>query len=128
MGRQVYLLGVGVALVAGVFVATEAALGPRPGVTEANMRKIKPGMTLSEVEVLLGGPGRRGWTFGRLGGFVSKFVWSGVDGQAEVTFYEPVNLVWPAPPSPPPSVLCNATFQRTAPPGPLACLRAWLGW
>jgi hypothetical protein len=46
MSGRVHLLGVGVALVALTFVVTEAALGLRPGVTEANDRRIREGMSL----------------------------------------------------------------------------------
>jgi hypothetical protein len=53
MSRRVYLLGVGLALLAGAFLLTDALLW-RPGVTEANVRRIRPGMTLAEVEALLG--------------------------------------------------------------------------
>src|SRR5262245_28274950 len=54
MNRQVYLLGVGLSLVALAFVATDAALGPRPGVTKANFERIRVGMTLEEVQAVLG--------------------------------------------------------------------------
>ena len=57
MPRLVFLLGLALAAVALAFVATDAALGPRPGVTEANVRRIKAGMTVGQVEALLGGPG-----------------------------------------------------------------------
>jgi hypothetical protein len=55
MSRGVYLLGVGMALVALAFVVTDALLW-EPGVTEANVRRIRVGMTMAEVEALLGGP------------------------------------------------------------------------
>jgi hypothetical protein len=54
MSRQVYLLGVGMVLVAGALLAADAALGPRPGVTAANVRRIREGMTLEQVEGILG--------------------------------------------------------------------------
>jgi hypothetical protein len=50
MAGWVYLLGVGPALVSLAFTATEAAPGPRPGVMEENVKRIRKGMTLSEVE------------------------------------------------------------------------------
>ncbi len=37
---------------------TDSLLGLRPGVTKANAKRIKAGMALREVEVLLGGPPR----------------------------------------------------------------------
>ena len=55
MSRRVYLLGLGLALVALAFVVTDALLW-EPGVTEANVKRIRPGMTLEQVERLLGGP------------------------------------------------------------------------
>src|SRR5262245_47887788 len=61
MCRQVYLLGVGLLVVALAFVVTQATLRPRPGVTEANVRRIREGMTLGKVESILGGPSRSAW-------------------------------------------------------------------
>ena len=55
MSRLVYLLGVGIALVAGAFLLTDALLW-RPGATEANARRIREGMTLGEVEAIMGRP------------------------------------------------------------------------
>ena len=53
MPRLVFLLGLALAAVALAFVATDALLW-RPGLTEANARRIREGMTLREVEGLLG--------------------------------------------------------------------------
>jgi hypothetical protein len=53
VSRGVYLLGVGLALVALAFALTDALLW-RPGVTEANVRRIRPGMKRTEVEAVLG--------------------------------------------------------------------------
>jgi hypothetical protein len=61
MPRRVYLLGVGLALVALGLAVTDWALSLRPGVTEANVRRVKPGMTVREVEQIFGGPA--GWVF-----------------------------------------------------------------
>ena len=55
MSRRVYLLGVGLALVALAFVLTDRLLW-QPGLTEVNVKRLRPGMTLAEVEALLGGP------------------------------------------------------------------------
>jgi hypothetical protein len=63
MSRRVYLLGVGLALALAV---TNWALSLQPGVTEANCRRIRPGMTLAEVETLLGEPGAPGGCSGVL--------------------------------------------------------------
>jgi hypothetical protein len=118
MSRRVYLLGVGMALVALGLAFTDWALSLQPGVTKANVERIKPGMTLAEAEYLLGGPPRMAWYMGRsvrrppfIGG------WRGESGNA---------LVW---------VDDSATVERVewnrgrgAKPGLLARLRAWLGW
>jgi hypothetical protein len=47
------LLAVGVC----VTLTVLALLPPRPGVTQANFDRIEVGMTLEEVETILGGPG-----------------------------------------------------------------------
>ncbi len=58
MSRQTYLLGVAVALVAGAFVLTDWLLTPplTPGVTQANVRRLRRGMTSAEVRAILGDP------------------------------------------------------------------------
>jgi hypothetical protein len=56
VSRWVYLLGVGLALVALALAFTDWALSLQPGVTEANAKRIRLGMTLQEVEALLGSP------------------------------------------------------------------------
>jgi hypothetical protein len=56
MPRGVYLLGVGLALLALALAFTKWALSLRPGVTEANARKIRKGMTAKQVEDILGPP------------------------------------------------------------------------
>lgn len=116
-----YLLGLGLALVAGALAFTDWALSWRPGVTEANAKRIRKGMTLAEVRGLLGGRGvcyadaskLRHW----VGGEAQRFfdwtggegrVWVGIDFTDRVTRFG---------------------FDRTAQrPSPLARLRAWLGW
>jgi hypothetical protein len=106
MSRGVYLLGVGIVLVAGAFLLTDRLLW-RPGVTEANVRRIRPGMTVQQVEGLLGGPARYpvsqndGWDRSWAG------LWFGPDGVADVYFdqhgrVEDGKFVWnqPRPPGP----------------------------
>jgi hypothetical protein len=53
MSRRVYLLGVGLALVALALAFTDWMLSLQPGLTKANMRRIRVGMTLEEVKALL---------------------------------------------------------------------------
>ncbi|MCI0459737.1 MAG: outer membrane protein assembly factor BamE [Gemmataceae bacterium] len=101
MPRIVYLLGWALLLVAGAFLLTDALLW-RPGVSAANVRRIRPGMTKAEVESILGGStiaysvsvydvnplepavveewrdgGWRGWAW-----------WEGRSGNAEVWFVD----------------------------------------
>ncbi len=59
MTRRRLLLALGIALT--VLVAAGAVwwfLSPRPGVTEANCARVRPGMRLDEVEAIFGGPPR----------------------------------------------------------------------
>jgi hypothetical protein len=55
MRRRALLWLAGLALVAGALLLTDRLLW-RPGLTEDNVRRIRVGMTLAEVEALLGGP------------------------------------------------------------------------
>src|SRR5262249_61460637 len=59
MSRRVYLLGVGLALLALALAVTDWAFGLPPEVTEAKVRRVRPGMNVQEVEALLAvaGPG-----------------------------------------------------------------------
>src|SRR5262245_51077287 len=54
MSRLTYLAGVALVVVGVAFLLTDR-LTWRPGVTEANVKRICEGMTLAEVEALLGG-------------------------------------------------------------------------
>jgi hypothetical protein len=56
MSRWVYLLGVGMALVALAFLVTEQLTTPPPGVTVANCERIRVGMTFEQVKALFGEP------------------------------------------------------------------------
>jgi outer membrane protein assembly factor BamE (lipoprotein component of BamABCDE complex) len=55
MHRRALLWLAGLALVAGALLPTDRLLW-QPGLTQDNVRRIRPGMTLAEVEALLGGP------------------------------------------------------------------------
>jgi hypothetical protein len=52
--RALLWLG-GIALIACALLLTDRPLW-RPGLTEDNMRRLRPGVTLAGVEALLGGP------------------------------------------------------------------------
>jgi hypothetical protein len=115
MPRRVYLLGLGLALVALALAVTDWALSLQPGVTKANAKRIRPGMTLRQVEAILGGPGT----------FLGKehprspenhVLWESVDAWALVGFDQRGRVM---------SAICFPQEQR---PPPLARLRAWLGW
>jgi hypothetical protein len=115
MSRRIYLLGLGLALVALALAFTDWALSLQPGVTEANAKRIRQGMTLGEVEALLGGPAS---TAGRdkCGGDWQR-QWQCTRGEVHVL-------------SGPDDRVRQATFYPN-PAGrlpPLARLRAWLGW
>jgi hypothetical protein len=116
MPRRVYLLGVGLALVALALAFTDWALSLKPGLTEANARRVRPGMTLGEVEALLGGPADTAQRADKCGGDWLRewrcprgevYVLSGPDGRVMQAVFQP---------------------QPTGPQSPLARLRAWLGW
>jgi hypothetical protein len=57
MSRRVYLLGVGLLLVALALLVTDSVLTPPRWVTLVKMGRVRPGMTLREVESILGPAG-----------------------------------------------------------------------
>ena len=124
MPRRVYLLGLGLALVALALAITDPVMGPSPGVTEANVRRIRVGMGMKEVAARLGGPGAPIWDGVAVGsspatppapptGYLwcsdagALLVWAGEDGRVQRASWMP---------------------SRQASPGLLQRLRAWLGW
>jgi hypothetical protein len=112
----VYLLGVGLALVALALAVTDWALSLQPGVTQRNVNRIRPGMTRAQVESILGNRGARADYDGFLGGFNLR--WTGESGSVLVQFSRD-------------GAAYEASWQasRIGPSaGPLARLRAWLGW
>jgi hypothetical protein len=114
MPRRVYLLGVGIALVALAFVVTDAALGPRLGVTQANAWHVRTGMTYEQVEAILG---PTLFAFGS-GNWLHAY-WADEGGQATVCFAcGRVTSV---------HFSREGRFPRIRP-SPLGRLRAWLGW
>jgi hypothetical protein len=123
MSRQTFLLGVGIAVVALAFAVTDRMIGPSPGVTEANARRIQPGMTLREVEAILGA---RGFWLGDGTGFhhPERYQWIGPGARVIVKLARSASEEdgWEQ------KVVRNGViFERTASPNPLARLRSWLG-
>jgi hypothetical protein len=119
MSRRVFLLGVGIVLVALGLAITDWVLSLQPGVTEANFKRIRVGMTEAEVQAILGGvpqeklpyPSTDGWFY---------CVWDGSTGNILVAFGRDDGRVRRAPwwsPDPP----------RLPPTPLLARLRSWLG-
>jgi hypothetical protein len=115
MSRRVYLLGVGLALVALALAFTDWALSLQPGVTEANIKRLRKGMTLGEVEAVLGGPGEP-LNEDEDGHPLGPWVWRGPDAHVMVIINSGrlSQILWSQP--------------EQARPGFLARLRAWLGW
>jgi hypothetical protein len=114
MSRGVYLLGVGLALVALAFVGTDWVVRPscEPGPTEANVRRIRPGMTLDEVEAILGE-----WSFPPSRARSRYFWWQNPAGAVTVIMgrnSRVERIVWDPSPQASPSLLAR--------------IRIWLGW
>jgi hypothetical protein len=90
MSKRVFLLGVGLAVVALAFLLTEELLW-QPGITGASVRRVRPGMTLQEVKAIFGQGYWLSWHRGIyiVGGPMPWIgVWSGPDGDAIVRFDE----------------------------------------
>jgi hypothetical protein len=130
MSGRVFLLGVGLVLVALAFLLTDALLW-RPGVTEANVQRIRRGKTLAEVEAVLGQPSRccvyrncgypnvpLGERYERLVTSYQARIWWHVNGVEVgcVTFRG--------------GRVIHAFFDlsKSPHPSPFARLCAWLGW
>ena len=129
MSRWVYLMGVGLALLALAFVLTDALLW-RPEASQANLRRIRQGMALREVEAILGGPADRTYDIRRFPQHMREEYrpgekwtrgWAGSRGEAIVNFDEGDRV----------TSTCWDEVEDTdpdPPPSPLARLRAWLAW
>lgn len=118
MPRLVYLAGVGTALVALALAVTDAALGPRPGITEANVRRLKPGMTKEQVAAIHGVPAEslEDWV---LWGQGLRWSAHGPEGKAHLIFMAFGRDF---------GRLYSASFEPTSRVSPLDRLRGWLGW
>jgi hypothetical protein len=115
MPKGVYLLGVGLALVALALAVTDWALSLLPGVTEGNVRRIRRGVALREAEATFGRPADRSFPVLQPGGMAR--LWHGAGGTAYVEFSTDRRVA-------------DARFYGHPLPvaDPLARLRAWLGW
>jgi hypothetical protein len=117
MSRRVYLLGVGLVLLALALAFADWTLSPWPGVTEANVKRIllgswpteEPVSLREEVAALLAGPKFHG----------AKLSWFAPQGEAKVYFRAGGRV---------------ERAERVSRPdgaskaGPIDRLRAWLGW
>jgi hypothetical protein len=117
MPRLTYLAGVAVALVGGALALTDQVLSGLPGVTERNVRRIKPGMTRPEVEAILGGPASGYYVLGT--GHAPTWYWAGPCGWAHVHLDRPGRVEWAA--------WVPANNRPTQLAEPLERLRFWSG-
>jgi len=119
MSRSVFVLGLGIAAVGLAFGLTDWLLRPSPGVMEANVRRIRPGMKMAEVESILGSPGQRLMGAITTTHRVELWNWTGPQGSVFVRFGggfgAPLVVEW-------------TDSNRAAASGPLKRLRSWLGW
>jgi hypothetical protein len=113
MSRRLYRLGVGLALVALALGFTDWALSLRPGVTEANFRRIRPGMKVAEVEAILRARG------GRIFDGANVFLWGDDAGVVWVWTDDHGRVV---------SAKLSRWGRSVEQSGLLTRLRAWLGW
>ena len=120
MSRRTYLLVVaGLALVALAMLLTDRLLWA-PGLTADNMRRVRPGMTLAEVEELLGGPATVTVDLhpvapGEERGYRWLRHWKAEGAAVDVTFFEDGRVM-------------TAGGGSRSRPGPLTRLRSLLGW
>jgi hypothetical protein len=90
--RRVLFFGAGVLATAGVLGAY-GMMRPRPGVTRANCERIRDGMTLRQVEDLLGGPPTYtdepgGTTFTDYSKLPTERAWLAAEGTVTVRFMQ----------------------------------------
>jgi len=119
MSRRALLWLAGVTLVALALLLTDRLLW-QPGLTEENVRRIRPGMTLAEVETLLGGPAT--WELDMRDeqgaaalGYRWLRHWEAEGAVVDVEFFADGRVM-------------AAGGGRRTPPGPLARLCTWLGF
>jgi hypothetical protein len=119
MSRQVYRLGVGLALVGVALAFTDRVISLRPRVTEAKIHRIQVGMTLREIRAILGSEGTCISSLKHLPPRQQPWVWEWEEeGRAILVTIEEDRVVERA----------RFLILRSEKPSPLARLRAWLGW
>jgi hypothetical protein len=119
MRRCALLWLAGLALVVGALFLTDELLW-QPSLTQDNVRRIRPGMTLAEVGSLLGGPATSEMDMRDEQAAVAKGYrwlrhWQAKCALVAVQFF------------PDGRVMAVGGHGRPQP-GPLARLRSWLGW
>jgi hypothetical protein len=85
MSKRLYLLCLGIAAVGLGLAFTNWVLSLRPGATEAHLTQVRAGMTLSEVEALLGGPGVRVCRAANSASRSEDYYWEGDEGRAWIS-------------------------------------------
>jgi hypothetical protein len=126
MSGRVFLLGVGLALVALAFALTDRLLAPRGGVTAANVQRVL-GLTLREAKAILGDSphmlpsdaSQTGYIWVSRGGCASVY-FNNRTQRAEAATFADAND--------PSTQHAIRFFGCASEPGPFARLRALLGW
>jgi hypothetical protein len=120
MSRRTYILCmIGAALVLATFWLTNRLLW-QPGLTEENIRNSRPGMTLEEVEALLGGPATwevdmRDEQGGAAMGYRWLRHWKVEGAVVDMQFFADGTVMF-------------AGSRGRPQPGILARVRTWVGW
>src|SRR5262249_19726167 len=116
MSRPVHLLCLGIAAVGLGLAFTNWVLSLWPGVTEAHLTQVRAGMTLQEVEALLGGPGVSVCRAANATAMSEDYYWEGDEGRAWISLGSDGRV----------KAARWTSFGRTRP-SPLDRFLAWLG-